>query len=152
MTFGHIPMASPFDSSPGSYGTFTHDALRLGELAVPHASSGYYQSFYSGATPHLADTPEEAHASTSSETLETFTGYEFNFTDDLLANIADTSVPLPSTHIENTSTPARSPKEVFHSALSTPIAPATELFTSLHTPPLSQKSDKAPTHTPAHTP
>lgn len=143
MSFGHIPMPSPYNSSPGGYGTFAHNMLGLGELSVPHAS--YYQPFYGGSTSHLTDTPT-VPAPTPSEAAESFGGYEFNFTDDLLANIVNANVPL-SAPAEGSTTP----HDEQGSHFSSPVAPAAEVFSHPPTPTKSQKNT-TPTLTPIATP
>ncbi|KAI0089173.1 hypothetical protein BDY19DRAFT_944546 [Irpex rosettiformis] len=150
MTFGHIPMAPPFNSSAGGYSAFTHNLLGLGELAIPHDNGGFYQSFYGGSSSHLVDTPAPT-APTSSEAAESFGVYEFNFPDDLLATIVDTSVPLPAP-VESSRVPVDSPVHNLPSTSSSPTAPSAEILVSHPSTPASKKHNTTPSYTPAHTP
>ncbi|KAI0787176.1 hypothetical protein BC629DRAFT_1735320 [Irpex lacteus] len=90
MSFGHIPMPSPYNL-PWRLRHVRAQHARTWRALRPHAS--YYQPFYGGSTSHLTDTPA-VPAPTPSEAAESFGGYEFNFTDDLLANIVNANVPL----------------------------------------------------------
>ncbi|KAI0685024.1 hypothetical protein BC835DRAFT_1421679 [Cytidiella melzeri] len=85
MSFGHIPMPSPYNTAPGAYGTFTHNMLGLAELALPHAN--FYQPFYAGPHSFPANTP----APTPSEAPASFAEYGFTFPEELLANIVGDS-------------------------------------------------------------